>query len=298
MLGHLAHGPTPQGSLRPSSCQRCCRSGGASQPLLPTPYRLAWGRQASTVAAWQSQAKAGGTRTPCSPPSQREEAPGQRDHLWAEGQWLDTWPGRDGLGGQAEGGERAPHGLSVVSTGKRALGSDPHPSKCSTGRKVPEMGPAHPGRPLRAAPRPRATEPAPGNLQRELLMREPGSEGRAGWQGAHPSRGGWGGQGRRREQLLVGCEAPEDRPRGQGCGRSFVPRLPRGRFLRAAKGPPPNYSRKYFRDWVLGGLGVRLVLVCAHSLLALFREGSGGRERVQKGREGLRQKNKNNKNPS
>ena len=114
-------------------------------------------------------------------PAEDAEAPASGTTCGQKGSGWDTRPGRDGLGGQAEGGERAPHGLSVVSTGKRALGSDPRPSKCSAGRKVPEMGPAHPGRPLRPAPRPRATEPAPGNLQRELLMREPGSEGRAGW---------------------------------------------------------------------------------------------------------------------
>lgn len=38
-----------------------------------------------------------------------------------------------------------------------------------------------------------------------------------------------------------------------------------------------EYSGKYFSDWVFGGRGWgwRSVLVCVHSLLVLFREGSG-----------------------
>lgn len=88
------------------------------------------------------------------------------------------------------------------------------------------------------------------------------------------------------------AEASADRPRGPqkgALGATGVPDVAShktGCFLDRGSSMTPalGQSRKHFSDWAF------LELVCSHSLLALFREGSGGRGRLQTGKGGRREK--------
>lgn len=113
-------------------------------------------------------------------PAEDAGKPGQQDHhLWTEGSGWDTQPGCDRLRSQLKGHEKAPHSLSIVSTGK-SMAIRPESIRALDWNLSPRNG--------LCAPKTSASAPAGrrnclwGTCNWSSLSENPGLLGRAGWQ--------------------------------------------------------------------------------------------------------------------